>query len=364
MEKKDETINNQDDKKGKKEKRKNKKSPLALLLKLFIVWFLIMALFSFGAVFILKNYKNLGATKTKVSTEMPDKSEIEKFINENLMPQGGKATVQEIVEENGLYKIAIDLGNGNVVDAYMTKDGQKFFPNVVDVKEAEKKKQEEKEKAAEEKNRQKEEMIKSDKPQVELFVMSHCPYGTQTEKGLLPVLDALGDKIDFELKFVSYAMHGKKELDEQLRQYCVQKNEPSKLSEYLQCFLEEGKSEECVKRSGLDPLKLKTCISSTDREYKVTEKYGDKSAWVNGRFPVFGIYKEDNEKYGVQGSPTLVINGKKVSSGRDSASLLEMICSAFNSPPEECGQQLSSTVPSPGFGFGSGSANSDASCNN
>jgi glutaredoxin len=357
MKKKDETINNQDDKKGKEKKRKGKKSALTLLLKIFIVWFLIMALFSFGAVSILKNYNNFSATKTKVSTKALNKSEIEKFINENLMPRGGKATVQKIVEENGLYKIAVDLGNGNVVDSYMTKDGRKFFPNAIDVEEIEKKKQEEK-------SKQKEEITKSDKPKVELFVMSHCPYGAQIEKGLLPVLDVLSDKIDFELKFVSYAMHGKKELDEQLRQYCIQKNEPDRLDEYLKCFLKDGKSEECVRQSKVNAFKLKTCISSTDREYKVIEKYGDKSTWINGKFPAFDIYKEDNEKYGVQGSPTLVINGNTVSSARDSASLLEIICSAFNNPPEECGQQLSSTVPSPGFGFDSnGANNTDASCN-
>ena len=64
---------------------------------------------------------------------------------------------------------------------------------------------------------------KSDKPVVELFVMSHCPYGTQTEKGILPVVNLLEDKIDFSVKFVYYAMHGETELQEQTRQYCIQK---------------------------------------------------------------------------------------------------------------------------------------------
>ena len=54
---------------------------------------------------------------------------------------------------------------------------------------------------------------------VELFVMSHCPYGVQMEKGILPVLKLLDTRIDFSLKFVDYAMHGKTELDEQTRQY-------------------------------------------------------------------------------------------------------------------------------------------------
>ena len=70
------------------------------------------------------------------------------------------------------------------------------------------------------------------------------------------------------------------------------------------------------------------------------------------------------EKYGVQGSPTLVINGEVVQTGRDSASLLQTICSAFNEQPEACQTELSATSPSPGFGTGTdetgGSA--DAGC--
>ena len=73
---------------------------------------------------------------------------------------------------------------------------------------------------------------KRETPEVDLFVMAYCPYGTQTEKAFLPVLELLGDKIDFNLRFVYYAMHGKKELDEQLRQYCIQKEQKSKKRTY------------------------------------------------------------------------------------------------------------------------------------
>jgi len=32
------------------------------------------------------------------------------------------------------------------------------------------------------------ELPKTAKPKVELFVMSHCPYGTQAEKAMIPVV--------------------------------------------------------------------------------------------------------------------------------------------------------------------------------
>lgn len=339
-------------------RRKNKKFPLGFLLGFFII---VAAAAFLAANPVPQNNPNTEETKSIGSEEA--KIKIEKFINENLMSQGSQAAIKEITPEGDLYKVLVDIGNGQIITSYLTKDGQKFFPQVMDIQEVEKQKQEAKEKAAKEQEAQKSEMVKNDKPAVELFVMSHCPYGTQIEKGILPVLDALGDKIDFELKFCDYAMHGEKELDEELQQYCIQKEEPDKLISYLQCFLEDGKSEECVKKADVNASKLKTCISSTDKKYKVTEKYNDKSTWINGNYPTFDIYKEDNTKYDIQGSPNLVINGKKVSSARDSASLLNMICSSFTNLPEECGKQLSPTVPSAGFGFGESGSNTNASCN-
>ena len=210
--------------------------------------------------------------------------------------------------------------------------------------------------------------VKSDRPFVELFVMSHCPYGTQIEKGILPVLETLGDKIDFELKFCDYAMHKEKEMDEQLKQYCIQSEEPTKFVSYLECFLEADKSDECLKENNINISKLNACVSATDARYKITESFNDKSTWRTDRngnpaFPIFNVYKEDVDKYSVGGSPTLVINGTTAKSGRDAAGLLAIICSGFNNPPEECSAELSSETPSPGFGFGTTTNGDSASCN-
>ena len=205
-------------------------------------------------------------------------------------------------------------------------------------------------------------MPKKDKPEVELFVMSHCPYGTQIEKGMLPVARLLGDKIDFNIRFCSYAMHGEKELDEQTLQYCIQKEYNDKYLDYLACFLKDDKTDECLKEVELDG-KLDECIAETDAEFKITEKFNDKSTWSGGRFPLFDIDKELNEKYGVRGSPNLVINGVTAKSGRDPASLLDAICTGFNVKPAECNEELSSANPSAGFGFEtSASASTDAQC--
>ena len=182
--------------------------------------------------------------------------------------------------------------------------------------------------------------------------MSHCPYGTQIEKGLLPVIEILKDKIDFEIKFVYYSMHPTSgEVEEQLNQYCIQKEQNDKFTSYLRCFLEAGNGEECLDSTGIDMSKLASCTEKTDKEFAILENLEDKSKWLSGKFPKFNIYKTDNEKYSVGGSPTLIINGVNTQVGRDSISLLNAICGAFNEAPEECNTEFETGAPTPGFGW-------------
>ncbi|RLI94888.1 MAG: hypothetical protein DRO92_02450 [Candidatus Altiarchaeales archaeon] len=205
-------------------------------------------------------------------------------------------------------------------------------------------------------------MEKKEKVDVELFVMAYCPFGTQTEKGILPVVKLLGDKINFYVKFCDYAMHGKKEIDEQLLQYCIQRNFGDRYIDYLECFLKEGKTDECLNATGIDREILNRCINKTDNEFKITERYNDKTTWLNGRFPIFPIHQKEVQRYGIRGSPGLAINGIKVERfRRDPAGLLNIICSGFKDKPEECNESLSSTTPSPGFGF-SGSGSNSGGC--
>ena len=41
------------------------------------------------------------------------------------------------------------------------------------------------------------------KPQVELFVMSFCPFGVQAEEELLPFIEKYGEAVDFNLRFIA-----------------------------------------------------------------------------------------------------------------------------------------------------------------
>jgi len=190
---------------------------------------------------------------------------------------------------------------------------------------------------------------KSDKPKVELFVMSYCPFGTQAEKGILPVLSLLGNKIDGKIRFVHYTMHGEKEDTENFRQLCIREEQGTKFNAYLQCTLNSTSTSApadpaaCMTKLGIDSSKVSSCITGKAADY-----YAADSALSKG--------------YGVQGSPTLVINGVEASSGRSPAALLATICAAFNNAPAECSQQLPSSNPSAGFGFNAGTDSAAANC--
>ena len=204
-------------------------------------------------------------------------------------------------------------------------------------------------------------MEKKAVPEVELFIMSHCPFGTQMEKGLLPVAKLLGDKADIQFKFVNYAMHGMKEINEQLNQLCIQEEYEDKYLDYLECFLgttagdaSEGKA--CMSELGISETKISSCAKDMDAKYGITDAYNDKSTW-SGNYPSFSVHNAENIKYGVRGSPHLVVNGVEPQSGRDSKSILDAICLAFTDKPSECDTEISAEAPAPGFGWeGTGSA--------
>lgn len=261
--------------------------------------------------------------------------------------------LKETIEEKNLCLHKFEI-QGTDIDIYTSYDGDiLFIPGLEPIKKS----------TYDNGESETQELQKSEKPVVELFVMSHCPYGTQAEKGILPVVDLLGDAIDFELKFVNYVMRNSVEINEQLLQYCIQKESKEKLKEYLYCFLEDGESESCVKEIDISKDSLDSCILSTDEKYKITEMYNDKSTWLSDRYPLFLIHDQENKEYGVQGSPTLVINGSVVNSARSPQALLDSICNAFEDKPSECDQTLSTNNPSAGFGFeGVSTTSSDATC--
>jgi len=271
-----------------------------------------------------------------------------KFINENLLAPDSPASLisADCLGKVGLCKFTIKI-NEREYDSYVSTDGGLLFPDAVDTREFLAQTNE----SAGEGDSQPSAVPKLDKPEVKLFVMSYCPYGLQAQKALLPVMDLLKDKADIKIHFVNYAMHGKEELDENLTQYCVQKQEPEKFSQYLSCFVQSGESEQCLSSAKINEKELASCVSAIDEEYQVSVQYNDQNTWLNGQYPRFGVDDDLNTKYDVRGSPTTVINGQVVNiNPRSPENYKSVICQAFNSAPEQCSQSFSSGTPGPGFG--------------
>jgi len=315
------------------------------LNKLIPILILVAGISIFGTYFYLTRIKT---PQEKFLSSQEAAQNAINYINENLLQKGVTASLADVVEENGLYKIRLKVGEKEFI-SYVTKDGKILFPEEgIDL---------EKKIAKEETPTSTQEIQKTDKPDVKLFVMAYCPYGLQMEKAYLPVYNLLKEKADMGIYFVNYIMHEKKEIDENLRQYCIQKEEKEKYYDYLSCFVKAGEFEKCLNEAKIDKEKMNSCISETDKEYKITQLYNDKSTWLSGRYPRFDVHTDLNEKYGVQGSPTVVINDKVVEvSSRSPEKFKEVICQAFNSPPEECSQTLSNTTFSPGFGLETGTS--------
>lgn len=339
------------DNKNEKKKVNWKKLDKKMISNLIIVaglFFAIGFFVSYQGFFDKEKRSHISMNEAKERTEI--------FITENLVQPGTEIKIKGVSEEKGLYKINLEL-MGQEISSYLSKDGKFFFPEAMDIGKIEEQAQAMKDQEAE-KNK---EVPKNSKPVVEAFIMTYCPFGTQIQKGLLPVVDLLKDEIDFDFKFVDYAMHEKEEIDENLVQYCINEADQGKYYQYLQCFLSKEDSEACLNEAQINRIALNQCITQTDAEYEITQKYEDKANW-GGQFPPFDVQKEDNEKYGVQGSPTLIINGVEVSSNRDPQSLLNTICGAFEEQPAECQQELSSETPAPGFGDGTTVSGAAAEC--
>lgn len=264
----------------------------------------------------------------------------------NKQTNGGVEYIANL-DKGNLYEVKVKY-QGQEIPVYITKDGKYFIQSAVDMSTP----------SANTNTPQNQEtpkdLVKSDKPQVELFVMTHCPYGTQAEKGLIPAIKSLGTNVDVKIRFVHYFMHGDKEEKETYNQVCIREEQSLKYWDYLSCFLASSGSADdtskCLDTAKVDKTKLNTCLSN---DYKKAKEY-------------YEVDKGLSNQYGVQGSPTLVINGAQVDSGRSSDALKVSICSAFNTAPSVCSEKLSTDNPSPGFGTvsspSSGSAPAAGGC--
>ena len=148
------------------------------------------------------------------------------------------------------------------------------------------------------------------KPEVELFVMSYCPYGVQAEQELLPFFEKYGDTINFKLRFIVgkeeasvenaggditfTSLHGEPELIENKRQMVIAELYPGKLFDYLLCRADHLQEAwvNCAKDVGLDVERIARAVESEKVALELVKEI------------------QRTQELNIKGSPTLVIDGR------------------------------------------------------
>jgi glutaredoxin len=197
---------------------------------------------------------------------------------------------------------------------------------------------------------------KSARPVVDLYVMSFCPYGTQAETVMRPVVDLLGAKTDISVRYITTvkgatvdsidSLHGPAEAKEDLLQLCIMKSDPEKYWDYLKAFNNQcypvwqntSRLDSCRKNVtlvlGIDLPKIEACATGAEGLTLVEMDAAESSA------------------IGASASPTLFINGVKYAGARTPEAFKQAICRSFDAAPSECNTTLSSASAASSGGCG------------
>jgi len=166
------------------------------------------------------------------------------------------------------------------------------------------------------------------KAKLDFYIMSQCPYGTQVEDAIGPVLDKLGNSVDFSINFIAsenadgtfQSLHGQNEVNEDIRQLCIIKYYPDTYMKYILCQNKDATNVEtnwqsCASSNGIDTAKIKACFDGTEGKALLSESI-KKSTAIKA-----------------SGSPTMYLNDQLYSGGRDSTSFQRALCMKLSNHP-------------------------------
>ncbi len=241
--------------------------------------------------------------------------------------------ILNVLDEGSFYEVEVSTGDGQG-SLFITKDGKYHIQPISLLKP-------ETQTNTNTNPQPTQEIPKSDKPTVDLYVMSFCPYGNEAENTMQPVYNLLKNNINFNVHYIVsvsgdkvQSLHGQPEVDQNIREICVLKNNGlDKWWDFTlyvneNCGSDGSCWEQAASKAGLTSSSISSCVSSQGLELMQAEATASNQAGANG-------------------SPTLIINGVKtdaVYNYRDSETYKQAICSAFNTAPEACSNILSSST--------------------
>jgi len=168
-----------------------------------------------------------------------------------------------------------------------------------------------------------------DTVKLDFYVMSQCPYGTQVEDAIKPVLDKLGCCVDFNLNYISTenpdgtfrSLHGEPETRGNIVQLCAAKYNPDKYMDMIVCQNKNARAipdnwESCAKENDLNVEKIRVCYEEEEGKELLSENIKLAKAVE------------------ATGSPTIYMNDERYSSGRDTLSFTRAVCNKLQGYPE------------------------------
>ncbi|MBN1544914.1 hypothetical protein JW898_05650 [Candidatus Woesearchaeota archaeon] len=182
------------------------------------------------------------------------------------------------------------------------------------------------------------------RPQIDFYLMAYCPYGNIAEEAIEPAYQLLKGKADFNPHYVIYSnyggggptycmdadskycsMHGVQEMNQGLRELCVAKY--MGMDAYFNFVLEMNAKcnyqnadacwEGVAKSLKLDTAKIKDC---------------EANEWEDILSKELAL----NKALGVQGSPTVFVEGSAYNGARAPVGYAQALCAGFETAPSEC----------------------------
>jgi len=305
-----------------------------------------------GIVIVLVVLLGTGMMQTGQGSVIPPAACGEKaiaYINTNLVQSGTSVKLISATESKGLYELKAQY-QSEFITLYTTKDCSLLFTNTVNMTTATGSQQ------TVQTTQATQTPVKSARPAVDLYVMAFCPYGTQAETVMSPVVDLLKTKADIRVRYITTitgstadsvdSLHGMPEAKEDLQQVCINKYYPEKFWAYLDTF-----NKECYP-SWQNATALASCRKNMAAALSIDSDKIDTCAQGPEGLTMLRADETASAKDGATASPMLFINGVKYSGARTPEAFKQAICNSFDTVPAECSTVLSSTSTSASGGCG------------
>ena len=159
-------------------------------------------------------------------------------------------------------------------------------------------------------------------PQLELFVMSQCPYGVEVVNAAAAAKEKLGAAMDVKIQYIGdgkpgalQSMHGPAEVTGDLAQVCAMKQAPQQILSFITCQNKNPREvdknwRDCATKNSIDPAALEKCIQGDEGQKLLTASF------------------DEAKKRGAQGSPTMFLAGKPYEGGRKPRDFMRAVCEA------------------------------------